>query len=61
MAEEPLVAPVPRRKLSSIGIQVGDGTVALNRAGTVESVLLPHINAYSHSQDRSIVTVISIV
>lgn len=46
VAEEPLVAPVPRRKLSSIGIQVGDGTVALNRAGTVESVLLPHINAY---------------
>lgn len=42
VAEEPLVAPVPRRKLSSIGIQVGNGTFA----GTVELVLLPHINAY---------------
>lgn len=27
VVEEPLVAPVPRRKLSSIGIQVGNGTV----------------------------------
>lgn len=34
VAEEPLVAPVPRRKLSSIGIQVGDGTAALNWAVT---------------------------
>lgn len=37
-AEEPLVAPVPRRKLSSIGIQVNHGTVALNVGSTAEPV-----------------------
>ena len=37
VAEEPLVAPVPRRKLSSIGIQVGSGTV-LSRAGSVRAL-----------------------
>lgn len=40
VAEEPLVAPVPRRKLSSIGIQVGHGTDLICSVGTIESVLL---------------------
>lgn len=39
MAEEPLVAPVPRRKLSSIGIQVGGETAVVSRASTADSVL----------------------
>uniref|UniRef100_A0A672ZHT2 Discs, large (Drosophila) homolog-associated protein 4b n=1 Tax=Sphaeramia orbicularis TaxID=375764 RepID=A0A672ZHT2_9TELE len=54
-AEEPLVAPVPRRKLSSIGIQVGYGAEQCTSYRVPDIPVIAHINNAKSTEKKVMV------